>query len=222
MALKRSGAGELTEIDRYEGGVGWITYPDESMERASHAVESEGDLWIIDPVNADGLDELLEGYADPAGVVVLLDRHRRDSEAVATRHDVPVYVPEWMSGVASEIDAPTERFEDQLAGFSAIRLIDNPLWQEAVLFDGETLVVPEALGTAEYFHTADEELGVHPMLRLLPPRQLRDYDPERLLVGHGVGVSENVGAAVRRAIENSRRNAPRLYAKAVGELLGVR
>lgn len=222
MSMKGSGSGELTEIDRFDGGVGWITHPEETMERASHAVESEGGLWILDPVDAEGLDDLLAEYADPAGVVVLLDRHKRDSAAIATRHDIPVFIPEWMGGVAGEIDAPVERFGGELAGFNVLRLIDNPLWQEAVLFDGETFVVPEALGTASYFRAGDEPLGVHPMLRLLPPRRLRDYDAERLLVGHGTGIFENVGPTIREAIRRSRRNAPSLYVKSFGQFLGLR
>jgi hypothetical protein len=222
MPMKGSGAGDLTVVDRFDGGVGWIAYPDETMQRASHAVESDGGLWLLDPVDVDGLDELLAEYADPEGVVVLLDRHKRDAAAIATRHDVPVYVPEWMDGVVGDLDAPTNRFDRELAGFDAIRLIDNPLWQEAALFDGETLVVPEALGTSEYFRAAGEPLGVHPMLRLLPPRTLRSYDPDRLLVGHGEGVFEDVGRAIRRAIDGSRRNAPSLYAKSVRSFLGGR
>ncbi len=222
MPMKGSGETALTVVDRFEDGVGWIAYPDEKMRRASHAVESEGDLWIVDPVDAAGLDDLLGEYAAPAGVVVLLDRHKRDSAAVANRHDVPVYVPEWMSGVADALDAPIERFDGRVAGFDAIRLVDNPLWQEAVLFDGETLVVPEALGTVEYFRAPDESLGVHPMLRAFPPRRLREYNPDRLLVGHGEGVFEDVGRTIRDAVERARRTAIPMYLKNVGEMLGVR
>lgn len=222
MPMKGSGEAALTIVDRFESGVGWIAYPDESMRRASHAVESDGKLWIVDPVDAPGLDDILEEYAEPAGVVVLLDRHKRDSAAVANRHDVPVYVPQWMSGVADDLDAPTERFDGRLAGFDAVRLIDNPLWQEAVLFDGETLVVSEALGTVEYFRAPDETLGVHPMLRAFPPKRLRGYDPDRLLVGHGEGVFEDVGRTIRSAVDGARKTAIPMYLKNAGELLGVR
>ena len=222
MPMKGSGTAELRVVDRFDGGVGWIAYPEETMQRAAHAIESEGELWIVDPVDAPGLDELLEGYADPAGVVVSLDRHERDAAAVAARHGVSVYVPEWMSGVAGGLDAEVERFGGTLAGFDVARLVDNPLWQEAVLFDGETLVVPEALGTVGYFLAPEEALGVHPMLRAFPPKDLREYDPKRLLVGHGEGLSEGVGPEIRRAIEQSRRNAVPTYLKNVGELLGLR
>jgi hypothetical protein len=192
------------------------------MQRAAHAVESDDGLWIVDPVDAAGVDELLEEYAEPAGVAILLDRHKRDSAAIANRHDVPVYVPEWMSGVTDEIEAPVRRFGGRLAGFEVLRLVDNPLWQEAVLFDGETLVVPEALGTVEYFCAPDETLGVHPMLRAFPPKRLRQYAPERLLVGHGSGISEDVGPAIREAVDRARRTAIPMYLKNAGELLGIR
>ncbi len=222
MPMKQSGAGELTVIDRFDGGVGWIAHPEETMRRASHAVESDGGLWIIDPVDAAGLDDLLAEYADPEGVVVLLDRHKRDAAAVANRHDVAVYVPGWMDGVGKKLDAPTRQFGRELAGFEVGRLIDNPLWQEATLFDGETLVVPEALGTAEYFRAPEEAVGVHPMLRVLPPTDLREYNPDRLLVGHGEGVFEDVGRAIRRAVDGGRKRAIPLYLKNVRGLVGRR
>jgi hypothetical protein len=221
VGLKHDAPGELTVIDRFDSGVGWIAHPEETTGRASHAVESEGGLWIIDPVDAEGLDELLEARADPTGVVVLLDRHARDSAAIANRHGVSVHVPAWMSGVAEKLDAPIRRFEGELAGFEVERLIDNPLWQEATLFDGETLVVPEALGTVGYFRASGEKLGVHPMLRPVPPKRLRSHDPDRLLVGHGEGIAEDVGDSIRRAIDNSRRTAVRLYLESARDLLGI-
>lgn len=222
MPMKGSGDDDLAVIDRFEGGVGWIAHPGETMRRASHAVEGEGGLWIVDPVDAPGLDDVLSEYADPAGVVVLLDRHTRDAAAVANRHDVAVHVPGWMRGVAEGIDAPIERFDRGVGGFRCSKLIDNPLWREATLFDGETLLVPEALGTVSYFTAPGEAVGVHPMLRVTPPKRLGDYDPERLLVGHGEGLDGAVGTAIRRATERSRRTAVPLYLKSVGDLLGLR
>jgi hypothetical protein len=220
MPMKQSGSGNLTVIDRHEAGVGWLAYPDETMQRASHAVERDGDVWLIDPVDTEGLDDLLDEYGEVAGVIVLLDRHKRDSAALATRHDVAVHVPSWMSGVAKDLDAPVERFDDEIAGFEAERLIDNPAWQEAALFDGETLVVPEALGTVDYFTASGERVGVHPMLRLLPPRSLKKYDPERLLVGHGEGLDENVAEAIDSAISGSVTKAPKLYLESAKSFLG--
>jgi hypothetical protein len=222
MPMKGSGSAALTAVDRFDAGVGWIAYPDETMERASHAVVSDGELWVFDPIDADGVDDLLAEFdADVGGVVVGLDRHERDAAAVATRHDVPVYVPAWMSGVADSFDAPVERFDGELADFAVERVVDNPIWQEAVFFDGETLVVPESLGTVSYFRAPGEALGVHPMLRVLPPKSLRQYDAERLLVGHGEGVSEDVHTEIRDAIDGSRSRAPGLYLDNLKGLIGL-
>ena len=210
MGMKGSGEADLTEIDRFEGGVGWLAYPGETMKRSSHAVESNGQLWVIDPVDAEGVDDLL-AENEVGGIVVLLDRHTRDSAAVARRHDVPVYVPDWMSGVESDIDAPVVRFSDGVGEFALEKVVDNPFWQEAALFDGETLVVPEALGTVSYFCAPGERLGVHPMLRAVQPTALADYDADRLLVGHGEGLFEDVRPAIEDAVGGSRRRMVPLY-----------
>lgn len=221
MPMKGSGTSELREIDRWEDGVGWIAYPDEGMQRASHAfVGDDGGVWVVDPVDADGLDDLLAELGDVAGVVVMLDRHKRDSAAIANRHDVSVYVPDWMTGVASELDAPVQRFGRQLAdtGYRAITVRDSsvPPWQEVALYHEEsgTLVVPESVGAADYFLAPGESLGVHPMLRLFPPeRALGSLSPERILVGHGPGVTSGAATALRDALDGSRRRSPSLYGK---------
>ena len=85
---------------------------------------------------------------------------------------------------------------------------------------GETLVVPEALGTVSYFRAPGERLGVHPMLRALPPRSLREYDAERLLVGHGEGLFEDVRPAVEDAVGGSRRRMVPLYLDNLKGFLG--
>lgn len=225
MPMKGSGEANLTEIDRHADGVGWIAYPDEQMRRASHAVAADGDVWVLDPVDADGVDELLASLdGEVAGVVVCLDRHERDAGRVARRHDVPVYVPSWMTGLDAS-GARVERFGERLSGAArAIRVRDSslPPWQEvALLFEGsDTLYVPEAVGTSGYMITDDERLGVHPALRLFPPTSLRGLTPERIVVGHGEGVSRDAAGALARALDGSRRNAPSLYAKTVRGLLG--
>ncbi|WP_191967051.1 MULTISPECIES: hypothetical protein [Haloferax] len=221
MPMKGSGRAHLREVDRWDHGAGWLAYPDEAMQRASHAVEVDGDVWVFDPVDADGLDEFLDELGDVVGVVVGLDRHKRDAAAIATRHDVPVYVASWMTGVADELDAPVERFGTQLAdsGFRTFRVVDRavPPWQEVGFYHDETrtLILPEAVGTVDYYCAASERLGVHPMLRPFPPRRvLSQFDPERLLVGHGAGVMENAGDELRTALSNARKNLPSAYVSA--------
>ncbi|WP_058366762.1 hypothetical protein [Haloparvum sedimenti] len=234
MSFKGSGTTAVQPIDRYEGGVGWIAYPDEEMERASHAVAvhneesdtGEPDVWVFDPVDGEGVDDLLAELGTVAGVVLGLDRHKRDAAAVARRHDVAVHIPEWMTGVQADLDAPVEQFGGRLAdtGFRTLQVRNSsiPPWQEAAFFDGETLIVPEAVGTASFFRVEGERLGVHPMLRVVPPRTvLGGLDPDRILVGHGEGIHENAAEALREALSGSRRSAPRLYAKTVRSLLGV-
>jgi hypothetical protein len=218
MPMKGSGRTGYEEIDRFEGGVGWLAYPDERMERASHALTTDEGVWLVDPVDAEGLDDLLAEEGEVAGVVILLDRHKRDAAELATRHDVSVHIPSWMAGVADDIDAPVERFSGELGetGYR-LRMVATPLWQEALLYheDEGTLVVAEAVGTSEYMRTGDERLGVHPMLRLLPPRRsFRDLSPDRVLLGHGAGVHDHASAALSAALSGSRRRAPALYAKA--------
>ncbi|WP_410764654.1 hypothetical protein [Haloferax sp. DFSO60] len=226
MPMKGRGTTQLHEIDRWEHGVGWLAYPDEAMQRASHAVELDGDVWVFDPVDAPGVDDLFAEFGDVAGVVVGLDRHKRDAAAMANRHEVPVYVASWMTGVATELNAPVERFGTTLAdtGFETFRVVDRsvPPWQEVGFYHPELslLIVPEALGTVDYFCASGESLGVHPMLRLFPPRRmLSKYSPERLLVGHGAGVPENAGSAMRTALSNSRSNLPSAYLKALKSMV---
>lgn len=221
MPMRGSGPTDLRVVDRFDGGFGWMAYPSETMQRTAHALSGEGGLWLVDPLDADGIDDRLAEHGEVAGVVVCLDRHERDAAALAARHDVPVYVPEWMSGVAGSIDVPVERFADHVGGFRAEALVDNPVWQEAVLFDGDTLVVPEALGTTPYFAAGDRELGVHPLLRPVPPRSLARYDPDRLLLGHGEGVAAGARERVGAALAESRRTAPALYLQTLRETLGL-
>jgi hypothetical protein len=221
-----TGDPDLHETLRWENGVGWIAHPDERMQRASTALVDGDDVWVIDPVDAPGLDDLLAEFGDVAGVVVGLDRHFRDADTVASRHDVAVHAPSWMSGVREEVNAPIERFDSYLADtdIRAIRVRDSsvPPWQEVALYreaDG-TLVVPEAVGAGTFFLVDPERLGVHPALRLFPPRQaLGSLSPKRVLTGHGGGVEDRATEALRDALAGSRTRAPKLYAKLFRELV---
>ncbi|WP_339102773.1 hypothetical protein [Haloterrigena salinisoli] len=219
-------ATEFREIDRFDGGVGWIAHPDEEMQRASHALERDGDVWLVDPVDTAGLDELVAEFGDVRGVVVLLDRHTRDAEAIADRHNVPVYLPQIFEGVTEDLDAPVARFSDELSdsGLEAHTIVDNRFWKEVALYDPDdgTLVVPESVGTAEFFRAGNERLGVHPVSRLRPPREeLGGFSPERILVGHGPGIATDAPAALADALENARRRAPQVYAGMAWQLLPI-
>jgi len=215
--------GEWRETDRFDGGVGWIAHPDERMQRASHALVADGDVWVVDPVDVPGLDDLLAEFGTVRGVVLLLDRHKRDCAAVAARHDVSVWIPAFFDSVANDIAAPVERFRHDLpdSGFAVHELVNSRLWQEALLYDRERgiLVVPETVGTTEYFLTSKERLGVHPMLRLKPPSSLTRFSPERILVGHGEGIHEDATGALEEAVQGSQMRTPALVVKTVRSLL---
>lgn len=227
MPMKGSGSTEYRVIDRWDGGAGWIAYPDEEMQRASHAVVGEdGGVWVFDPVDAPGLDDLFAEFGDLSGVVVGLARHKRDAAAIANRHGVSVYVPDWMTGLVGDIGAPIERFGRRLgdSGFESFVVVDSslPSWQEAgfVRRSDGTMVVPESVGTAPFFRAPGETLGVHPMLRPFPPRKnLSGYDPKRILVGHGEGVSSGADRELERALAGARRNIPGAYGRALKEML---
>ncbi|MFB6205230.1 MAG: hypothetical protein ABEJ05_01690 [Haloglomus sp.] len=229
MPMKSSGRGSLNEVARWDGGATWIAHPDEEMQRASHALATDAGLVVVDPVDVPDLDDWLAelgaetGAETVAGVAVLLDRHKRDAAAVATRHGVPVGVPSWMSGVTGDLDARTTDLTALLEGtsYDARRLIDNPLWQEAALHDdaAAVLVVPEAVGTVPYYCAPDERLGVHPALRLTPPKKLKRLDADRLLVGHGEGVAEDADDLLRTALRQATTNAPALYINTVKNAL---
>jgi hypothetical protein len=202
-------------IDRWEDGVGWLAHPGEIMRRASHALATEARVWLVDPLDAPGVDDLIAEYGDVAGVVVLSNYHARDAAAFARRYDVPVTVPEPMAGLVT-FDAPVETVPvgDSLGGYELIEVaVDGILgaeWHEYGLFDGETLVVGESVGAAPYLRAGDERLGVMLLRRLDPPRDaLADRDPDRVLSGHGAGVHEDAAEALGEALDNSRRRFPR-------------
>lgn len=203
-------ATQFEEIDRFEGGVGWIAHPEETMERASHLVVSGGDVWVIDPVDADGIDDLVAEFGDVRGVVVLLDRHTRDAASIARRYDVPVFVP---SFVTVDVPVETVSFSERLpdSEYEVFEILDWPGWTEAALYDGDTLVVPEALGGNEYSLAGRERIGVHPALRLTPPKTLKQFSPGRILTGHGSGILEDGTDALEYALNGARSRAPRVW-----------
>ena len=187
-------------VDELPFGFGWL---DESsfMRRCSHAVAEDGRVWIFDAVAGEDALARVVDLGEPAGVVQLLNRHGRDNAAVAVRLGVPLHV------------LPQQAPEG--APFEIVPLVRSRLWHEvAAWFPARrTLVVGEALGTAQFYRAPDDRVGVAALLRLTPPRKLLAFEPEHLLVGHGEGVHEDVPAAIRDAVDHSRsRIGPWLWA----------
>lgn len=202
----------VKEIDRWEDGVGWLAHPEEIMERASHALDTDAGVWLVDPLDGDGVDDLVMEYGTVEGVVVLSNHHTRDAASFGRRHGVAVHLPDAMRGVADSLDAPVVRVTDRLPGtdYEVREVAIGSNWYEFALYDGETLVVPESVGTADYIRVGDERLGVMILRRLTPPRgTLGRLSPERILVGHGAGIFEDAEAALADALVNARRRFPR-------------
>jgi hypothetical protein len=184
--------------DEFEGSIGWTPAEPEVRRRTSHAVAAGGRVWIVDPVDGEGLDERVRALGEPAGVVQLLDRHNRDCRTVAQRLGVPLHVTPF-GGVPG-------------APFEAVRILDVPGWREIALWfsDERILVCGDAVGTARYFAAPNELVGVHPLLRPTPPRTLARFEPRQLLVGHGEGLAGAEAAeALATALRTSRRGIPR-------------
>lgn len=57
----------VTERDE---GWSWISYPAERGQRASHALETNAGIWPVDPVDRDGLDNVLATSGDVTAVLV--------------------------------------------------------------------------------------------------------------------------------------------------------
>jgi hypothetical protein len=187
-------------VDEFDAGFGWIV--DEFMQRCSHALVVDGRVWLIDPLDVEGVDERVHAAGQPAGVIQLLDRHRRNSAALAERFGVRRHV------VPRRAVGP----------FSFIPIELGRLWREVALWwpERRVLVAADALGTAPYFLAGDERLAVHPLLRFAPPRkQLGGLDPAVVLCGHGAGILTDADEALREALSSARRRIGGQLASAV-------
>lgn len=205
-------ASEFEVVDRWDGGIGWMAHPTEIMQRTSHALATDEGVLIVDPVDADGIDDPITEFGDPAGVVILSNFHTRDADEVARRHGVPVYVPDRMEGIASALDASTERVGpgDSLGGYELIEVYDGSILgerlYECALYDGTTLRIGGTIGSAPFQRVKNERLGMALIRRHDPaPEALEHVEPERFLSGHGAGVHEDATAALSRALANARR-----------------
>lgn len=216
-------AADTRIVDDWSGGVGWIADPDETMARASHAFVGNDGVWLVDPVDMDGLDAALDDLGEVAGVLVTLGRHTRDAPELARRHDVAVHFPEGLLSQSANLDVATATIEPflQETAFELLPVLEMPGWREYALYDphGGTVRIPEAVGTAPYFLAPNERLGVNPALRLVPPRSsLGHVAAHRVLVGHGSGIMADGTAALQAALQRSRRNAPVVYGRGLTRL----
>jgi hypothetical protein len=200
----------LETVDDDGPAFGWQAHPDEDGRRTSHAVVADGEVWLLDPLDAPGLDERLAESGPVAGVVVCSNWHARDAGRLAERHGVAVHAPRWLSRVEELVDAPIRRFDDRIAGFEVLRVDPLPGWQEAQLYrprDG-TLYSPDVL--SRLHATAGERIGLVLPCRANPPRErLGGREVERIRCGHGRGVDCDAGMALRTALDGAQVRLPR-------------
>ena len=177
--------------DELDAGFGWIAK--EKLGRTSHALESRGEVWVFDPVLWEPALERIRELGEPAGVVQLLDRHARDSAEVAVALGVPHYAVPVQGITASPLEI--------------VPLARSRFWKEVAAWIPElrALVVADALGTVGYFLAPGERLGVHPLLRLKPPRALGRYEPRHILCGHGKGIHGEDAPRRSEALDRRRR-----------------
>ncbi len=183
-----------TTVRRHALGLTWLETT--GMRRAAHALLDGDRVWLIDPFEDETALSAAAELGRPAAVIQLLDRHNRDGAQIAQRleierHRVPGSVP----------DSP----------FAIIPVIRRRWWQEVALWweQKAALIVAEAVGTAPVF-ALGRQLGVHPMLRLTPPRALSGRRPERLLVGHGPPLESDAAPALDEALAHALGDLPRL------------
>lgn len=185
----------IDSLDQSPAGLTWVTH--EPIARTSHALVDAGRVWLIDPTYDRDVLERVASLGEPVAVLQLLDRHNRDCEATAAR----LGVRHWRVPAALP-DTP----------FQVLPVVSARFWREIALWwpERRTLVVAEAIGTAPTYMPGPSGAGVSIALRLCPPRRLAAYEPEHLLVGHGIPLhGPGAAAALREAIERSRRDLPR-------------
>jgi hypothetical protein len=192
---------KLAQVDEHPFGVSWVI--DEPGARASHALKLDGQVYLIDPVEHPAALERIEVLGPVAAVVQLLDRHNRDCAAIAAKLGVAhLRMPEAIPNTPLE----------------TIRVVDLRRWREVALWwpRREVLVVAEALGTASIWTAGHGVVGLHPILRPLPPKALRAYRPAYLLAGHGPPIGgPDARDGVEWAYDHARGDIPR-----VGGMLG--
>ena len=190
----------LTFTYEHDWGFGWIAAEPPAMERASHALAHEGGVWLVDPVDGDGLHERIAALGEVRGVLQLLDRHPRDARGPRR----PLRGAPHRDPVRRRCRAPRSRPSGSpTAGAGGRWRSGGP--SRAVL------VVTEALGTTAFFAAPGERVGVHALLRLTPPHRLTGIPARHLLVGHGPPLEgDDVPEQIARAVTRSRRDMPKL------------
>jgi hypothetical protein len=216
MAIKVEELKDAKFVDEFENGFGWIGRPGEKMKRTSHAFVEDGEVYLVDPLDARNLDQKIDEYGEVKGLIVLFGRHVRDSEKLADKYDCPIYVPEWFE---RELDAEVVRVSGNIPDteLEIHDVVDSRFGNEAALYheNTKTLMVADSLGTARHLRGRGEELGMSPLYRLNPPERLLNFEPERIFCGHGEGVQQDASWIMERTIREGKRKTLSAWFNAV-------
>ena len=165
------------------------------MRRTSHALVVDGRVWLIDPV----------------------DEHRSSRNACARSASRPACCScstatsaAARRGRTARRAAPSRLGDARRGAVPDAAVRSRRWWKEVALWEpvSRTLVCADALGTVGYFCAPGERIGLHPLLRLFPPRALERVAPERILCGHGAGMHEDADeCAARGAADGASASA---------------
>ena len=220
MAIKIEELKDADFVDDFENGFGWIGKPEDKMKRTSHAFVEDGEVYLVDAVDAKNLDRKISEYGEVKGVIILFARHVRDSEELARRYDCPIYVPEWFE---RELQAEVIKISDNVPGtdWEIHEVVDSRLSKEAALYHREnnTLIVADSLGTAKHLRGRGEKLGMSPLYRLNPPKRLLNFEPERIFCGHGEGIREDASETMKNTIKQGRKRTLSAYFNTVRNMI---
>jgi len=211
MVIKIDEMKKAEFVDEWENGFGWVARPEENMKRTSHAFVDDG-VYLVDPLDAENLDGKIDELGEVKGIIILFNRHVRDSEKLAEKYDCPIFVPEWFE---RELDVEVKKISDKVLGtdWEIHTVVDSRISKEAALYNREskTLIVADALGTAKHLCGRGEKLGMSPLYRFNPPRKLLDFERERIFCGHGEGINEDASKTMKQTIRNGRRKTLSAY-----------
>jgi glyoxylase-like metal-dependent hydrolase (beta-lactamase superfamily II) len=169
---------------------------------AAHAVRADGGSVLVDPLPVDSGQ--LAKVGDVTAIVLTCGSHGRSAWRLRDELGVPVHVPSLSETLRDRADG-TYGDGDELPG--GLRAVFTPgagtTQHTLVLRDPAVAFVPDLLAQAE-----GEELSLIPAEYMADAAEARrsvekllDLDIEILCLGHGVPVTENAKAALRRALE---------------------
>jgi glyoxylase-like metal-dependent hydrolase (beta-lactamase superfamily II) len=170
---------------------------------AAHAVRADGGSVLVDPLPVDSGQ--LAKVRDVTAIVLTCGSHGRSAWRLRDELGVPVHVPSLSETLRDRADG-TYGDGDELPG--GLRAVFTPgagtTQHTLVLRDPAVAFVPDLLAQAE-----GEELSLIPAEYMADAAEARrsvekllDLDIEILCLGHGVPVTENAKAALRRALEH--------------------